>query len=122
MTDLPIYIETIGYVVSCLPEDDPERHSLSIRIERTAPNRWALRWRGQCLNFRTQEWEYEHIPSERTERWLADHRVDELGEAQGVACELAPTLCVGPYDVAGFLAWREKQQATADASSDRRPA
>jgi hypothetical protein len=112
MDDLPVYIESIGYVVSCLPENDVERYSLAIRVERTAPDRWALRWRGQCLNVTTREWEYEHIPSERSEAWLADHRVTELGAAQNIACELAPTLRVGPYDVAGFLQWRESRRGT----------
>lgn len=107
--ELPIHIEVVGYIVSCLPEGDPERHHLSIKIDRTAPNRWALRWHGECLNIRTREWEYEHIPSERTDEWLADHRVNDFSEAKRIACELAPALTIGPYDVAGFLVWRESQ-------------
>lgn len=53
---------------------------------------WAVRWLGRCLD-RNGQWEFEPLPSARTDEWLADHRFDR-DTALRLAHAAAPQLTV----------------------------
>lgn len=40
-----------------------------VRVEWCGEDKWAIRNRGECLN-RNGEWEYEPLPSSRTDEFL----------------------------------------------------
>lgn len=90
--------------ISSMPEDMPERYHFTIEVKRTAPERFAVRWRGDCWNNETHEWDYEHIPSERTDEWKAAHRYS-YDEAIRLARELAPTLKTNGRTVHEWMAY-----------------
>lgn len=81
---------------SCFEIDtgDPFR---PIRVERagqrSGPPKWAVRRGGECLNHRG-EWEYEPIPSSRTDGWLRSHRWGNLESAWNAAVMAARKLDV----------------------------
>lgn len=113
-SDDDIRVERIYQTLSCtevslMPEGMPERHHFTIEVKRTAPDRFAVRWNGSCLNGKTDEWEYEHIPSERTDDWLADHRFG-YDEALRRAREIAPKLWVNGRTVQEWMAYMESKK------------
>lgn len=92
-----------AYEVSCFPEDDIAwAGTFTIRVERRAPDLWAVCRNSRCLSS-TGEWDYESIPSERAEEWKAAHRFD-LDTALRLAKEAAPRITVNGFTVAHALA------------------
>jgi hypothetical protein len=88
-----------AYAVSCLPEDDPAWCGLFvITVVRRAPDSWAVVWRGRCLSA-IGEWDWEQIPSERTDDWKVAHRFD-LDTALHLARNAAPLLKTNGHTVA----------------------
>jgi hypothetical protein len=55
-----------------------DKHDWTITVEDGGSEYgWAVRKSARrCLN-RDGEWEHEHIPSERSDEWLAEHRFPE---------------------------------------------
>ena len=105
---LPIMQEITGYSITCVPEDNPERYLMTIRVEKTGPDRWAVRWSGRVLNFHTKAWsDYEPLNSSRTDEWKAAHRTD-LETALIHARALAPHLRINGMDVQRFINWHEE--------------
>lgn len=90
------------YTVSALPEDDVNAHHFSIKVAYRGGGRWAVLHNGWCLN-RAGQWEYEHVPSERTDEWLAEHRFP-LGEALAMARAELPRLVVNGMTTAQAVA------------------
>lgn len=107
MSDLTIFQEVGSYRVTCVPEDHPEQWRMVLRVERTAPIFWAVRWDGQVLNVETREWEHEPMNSGRTQEWLSTHRA-HLDEAIQIAREMAPTLTINGHTVQDFLDWQHE--------------
>jgi hypothetical protein len=93
-----------AYEVCAVPYDEYGNYlSFLITVERTHhTGTWAVRLRGRCLGA-DGEWDWEHIPSERTDEWLHSHRFD-LETALKLAVEVAPTITVNGYTVADALA------------------
>jgi hypothetical protein len=79
----------------------------ALTVERTAPDRWAVRRGQRCLNA-DGGWDWESIPSERTDEWLAEHRFDE-STALALARDAAPKVTVNGWTVGRANAewWRE---------------
>ena len=93
-----VRVEPTRYSVSILPETSINHGSYEITVEYRGAGRWAVCNGGSCLDA-AGEWEYESIPSEREDEWLAAHRFD-LDAALRLAREAAPDLTVNGWSVA----------------------
>jgi hypothetical protein len=99
-----------SYTVSCLPYDDINSSSFSIKIDYAGHGRWAVRFDGsRCLDANGR-WDWESIPSERTDEWFTTHRF-ELDMALRLAKEQAPLVKVNGRNVEQVLAWYETRNA-----------
>jgi len=99
-TPEPVVLVT-EYTVSCLPEGHQERSDFEITVAYRSPGKWAVsRW-SRCLDAKGR-WDYESIPSEREDEWLARHRCD-LETALRLARAEAPKVTVNGYTVADAL-------------------
>ncbi len=45
------------------------------------PNKWAIRRGSSVMNKKTGQFEYEPLPSSRTDKWLKDHRFNNYTSA-----------------------------------------
>ncbi len=89
------------YSVSMLPIDHREHGHFEITVEWRGDGRWAVMHMGYCLGT-DGDWEYESIPSERRDEWLATHRFD-LDTALRLAKEAAPKVTVNGWTVERVL-------------------
>lgn len=95
------------YSISSLPDNDRERDLFTIHVDRRGHDSWAVLLRGAfCLSVEG-EWEYEHIPSDRTADWLAEHRFD-LDDAMTWARHMLDTVVVNGMTVEDVIARREE--------------
>lgn len=95
MTEHPATAMPIKYSVSCLPIDHPEHRHFELYVEWRGKDRWAVTdGFSNCLNS-DGEWDYEMMPSERTDEWLANHRFDQE-TALKLAAEKSPKIEVAP--------------------------
>jgi hypothetical protein len=62
-----------------------------ISVEWCFKNRWAVRCKGHCLN-KKGVWEYEPLPSNRTEAFLKRCRFDTAEQARKAADKDGPIL------------------------------
>jgi hypothetical protein len=86
-----ITITPISYLVSDLPEDDPDSQVWRLTIEKRGPgDSWAVIHHAYCLS-RTGKWDYEPLPSSRTPTFLKRHRFT-LAEASIAARRELPKL------------------------------
>lgn len=99
-----------SFTVTCVTEaeDDVNWHLFSINVVYAGRGRWAIRRHGRCLNAAGQ-WDYESIPSERTDEWLAAYRFDRE-TALRLAAEAAPKVTVNGWTVTGVLADARKRR------------
>lgn len=100
-----IFESATEYTVSCIPEDNINRPVFEITVAYRGNGRWAVCRLRQCLGSDGQ-WDYESIPSERTDEWLATHRFD-LETALKLAREAAPKIRTNGASVADVLRWKE---------------
>jgi hypothetical protein len=103
-----VTVEATAYTVSAVPETIQDWDLFAITVERTAPGRYAIRRRSRCLST-DLVWEWESIPSDRTDEWLATHRFD-LDTALRLAKEAAPAVTVNGHTVADALTWGGEAQ------------
>lgn len=103
-------VQPTSYTVSCLPYDDINAESYSIRVDYAGHDRWAVRQRGSRCLAADGKWEWEPIPSEHDDDWLAAHRFD-LDTALRLAKEQALLVKVNGRTVEQVLAWYETRQA-----------
>lgn len=96
------YAHVTEYTVSALPEDNINHGHMSITVAYRGRGLWAVSRHRMCLG-RDGEWDWESIPSERTDEWLADHRFTRR-EALKLARQEAPNLTVNGHTVADVLA------------------
>jgi hypothetical protein len=89
------------YRVNCLTDDDINGHLFGITVEYRGRGLWAVNRLGRCLGT-DGVWDYESIPSEREDEWLATHRFDEETALQ-LAREAAPHVTVNGFTVADAL-------------------
>jgi len=95
-------VRATTYEVSCLPPDNINAFSYTIRVEWRVEGRWAVLRNGHQSLSVDGAWDYEHIPSERRDEWLETHRFD-LDTALQLAQEQAPLLRCNGYTVADAL-------------------
>lgn len=91
MSEIVAVLERVSF--SPFPADSFDRAVWEITVNRAQGfdgERWAVRQMGRVLNVQTEVWEYEPIPSDRTDQWLAMHRFDSYEGACRVAIRLAP--------------------------------
>ena len=91
------------YTVTCLPEHVEDASSWSLTVEYRGRGLWAVKRHSHNLA-RSGEWDYEHIPAEREDEWLAEHRFP-LEEALELAKQAAPDVIVNGLTPADLLAW-----------------
>ncbi|MEU5945119.1 hypothetical protein ABZ793_06100 [Micromonospora sp. NPDC047465] len=96
------------YTVCALPEDDINAHSYAITVAYRGRGLWAVTRYRRCLGT-DGEWDWESIPSEREDEWLATHRF-ALDEALRLAAEHAPKITVNGWTVADALAAAERRK------------
>lgn len=101
------------YEVNCLPEDDINAAGFALAVEYRGRGRWAVVRHGQCLAA-DGTWDYESVPSERADEWLAQYRHD-LDTALRLAREAAPRVTVNGWTVDDALAMHA---ATSDEERD----
>jgi hypothetical protein len=102
------YVTTTEWSVNCLPEDDPERSNWTITVKYRGRGLWAIKHGAFCLS-KAGEWDYEMLPSELTDDWLADHRFDQETAIE-LARKHAPSITVNGLTPAGLLAWRAQRK------------
>lgn len=82
------------YTVSAVPEDHPTWYHWEINVQRIRRRdgavRWAVLWGPDCLGA-DGEWDYNSVPSEHSDEWLAEHRFD-LETAMRLAIAAAPEI------------------------------
>lgn len=110
MTTVPEpIVKATQYSVCCLPEDGINSHVYEITVEYRGNDRWAVKRHSQCLGS-DGTWDWESIPSEREDEWLAEHRFD-LGTALKLAKEQAPLVTVNGLTVADAVRIAERRTA-----------
>lgn len=98
------YERPTQYVVSAVPEDlCMDYYAWNIEVDWRGPgDLWAVKRFSQCLGS-DGLWDYESIPSERTDEWKRTHRFP-LAEALRLAHEAAPSVVVNGITPADLLA------------------
>ncbi|MDX3637800.1 hypothetical protein PV728_48030 [Streptomyces europaeiscabiei] len=86
------YVQATRYEVSLFPEGAEPRRHFTITVEWRGSQSWAVLDGPYCLG-KDGGWEYEPLPSNRDDEWLAAHRFD-LDTAQQLAKQAAPHLVV----------------------------
>lgn len=94
---LAVTVRVTQHSVSVLPESSINHGSFEVTVDYRGGGRWAVKNRGFCLSA-TGEWDYESIPSEREDEWLADHRFHEE-TALRLAREAVQTITVNGWSV-----------------------
>ena len=85
---MTVHVDISEVTVSVLPRDHIDRDIYEITVAWRGRDRWAVCRMRQCLGS-DGEWDYESIPSERSEEWLATHRFS-YEEALSLAVKAAP--------------------------------
>lgn len=93
------------YTVNAIPDgvDEADRSLFEIKVEWRGRDRWAVTRPGRRCLGTDGEWDWESLPSERTDDWLATHRFD-LDTALRLAREAAPRVTVNGWTVAQVIA------------------
>lgn len=98
--ELSTTVRATRYEVTALPDDIVHNRSgFVLTVEARGRGRWAVCEGGRCWNRRTKDWDYESLPSGRTDEWLAEHRFDRLTQALLEAQACAPVLTVNGWTV-----------------------
>lgn len=121
MTVLPAPTVTpTAYRVSLLPEGRGA-HVFDVTVEYRGRGTWAVLHSGYCLGT-GGDWEYESIPSERADAWIASHRFP-LEEALDLASEAAPHVTVNGRTAAEVLlaSWAREGPIPAGGNAEDCP-
>ena len=92
MTAPSPYAIATQYAVTLLPETDINSPFYEITVDYRGHGLWAITRHRECMNH-DGGWDWEPIPSEREDDWLAAHRFD-LDTALRLAKEAAPHVTV----------------------------
>ena len=96
-------VRATRYEVSCLPENFINAEAFALSVEYRGREKWAvLDGSHMCLSV-DGGWDWESIPSEREDEWLAEHRFD-LDTALQMAKEHAPKVVINGYTIPDVLA------------------
>ena len=89
MPDIPEpTVRATCYDVTCLPPDNINAHVYTIKVEYRGHGKWAV-LNGKRAYDATGDADWEPIPGEREDDWLATHR-HTLAEAFAIAGRGAP--------------------------------
>lgn len=88
-------------IFSALPDDHPDRDLFEVKVAWRGRDRYAVLRRSRCLG-RDGTWDYESIPSERTDDWIATHRF-AYDEALKLAHQACQGITVNGHTVADVL-------------------
>jgi len=79
------------YTISLLPPTSADYTVWAVKVEFRGFDKWAVTNMELCLN-NQQEWVHEILPSERDDKWLAEHRFDEQTAIE-LAKQAVETVC-----------------------------
>lgn len=99
------YVRITEVTVSAVPEASINHSVFSVQVAWRGEEKYAVVRLGRCLGV-DGTWDYESIPSERTDEWIATHRFT-YDEAYRRAIDVAPTIMVNGFTVADVLARAE---------------
>ena len=102
-------VHATRFEFSDLPEGDFNRPVWTVAAEHRGGDRWAVIRLGHCLGA-DGDWDYESIPSEREDEWLAGHRFDR-DTALRLAEENSHSVTVNGLTAADMLARHNTQEA-----------
>lgn len=109
---LGVHAEVTQVTVCAVDERSDDWMELAITVEKTAPDRWAVRRHRRCLS-RSGGWVWESVPTERTDEFLAEHRFG-FAEALRRAREAAPHVTVNGYTAERVnVEWRQGEVSTS---------
>lgn len=94
--------------VSAVPFDDPESTLFTLTVSWRGGETYAVLKRGHWNLGTDGEWDFEVLPSERTDEWIATHRFS-YDEALELAVKHAPSMTCNGQTVEQYLAWRAEQ-------------
>lgn len=100
---VPVTAEPVAYEVTAYPFHDINRDLFALRVERRGDDSWAVLRRGAAWNWRTKAWDYEPLPSSRTDAYKRTHRFP-LEQALAIAREQAPLITVNGWTVSAAIA------------------
>jgi hypothetical protein len=96
-----VIAEPSAYTVYLRGTDSYEHMTYAISVERNPgivrgveAVRWAVRWMGRCLAVDGKHWDWEPLPSSRSDEWLEEYRFDTFDAALAAAQEAAPKIVV----------------------------
>lgn len=113
--EIPVFEMPTQYTICALDADHIDAHLFEVQVEYRGGGRWAVcRWK-RCLDA-AGDWDYESIPGEREDEWLATHRFD-LETALRLARVAAPKLTVNGRRAAD-LARRRASSASPEGNTD----
>ncbi|GLZ62860.1 hypothetical protein [Micromonospora sp. NBRC 107095] len=101
-------VRTTEYTVCALPEDHFDAGMFSITVADRGSGKWAV-LRGKLCLGADGTWDFEPIPSDRTDEWKAAHRFDEA-TAIRLAREAAPKLRINGWTPESILAHDRRVQ------------
>ena len=118
MTSSEVDVLVTEYEVSILPRDDINRSAWSLNVAYRGHGLYAVIAHRCCLSS-SGSWDYEVIPSEREDEWIAEHRFP-LEEALQLAAEHAPNVVCNGMTAVELQEWlREHRAATGSPVGDR---
>lgn len=100
-------VEPTRYLVTQIPLSHENSAIWSLELAWRGPESWAVMWNSRCLNA-DNEWDYEPLPSERSDQWIADHRFT-FDEARERAIAALPQLRINGMTSADVLALMAKR-------------
>lgn len=91
---MTITIKPTQYLVTGLPDGDPDSQVWSLTIEwrGPGPDSWAVMHHAYCLS-KGGKWDYEPLPSSRTDAFIKRHRFT-LAAAEHAARRELPKLII----------------------------
>lgn len=102
-------VRVTRYEVSSYPPDDINSHCFTLAVEYRGEGKWAVLNGRQALDA-SGDMDWEPIPSERDDEWLAAHRFD-LDTALAIAKKAAPKMTVNGITVTEALARHTAREA-----------
>lgn len=101
MTSPQIHVRITEVTVSAIPDGNINHDVFSVQVAWRGGETYAVTRRGRCLSA-AGTWDYESIPSERTDEWIAAHRFT-YDEAYRRAIDVAPTITTNGFTVEDVL-------------------
>jgi len=94
-----------AYEINAYPYEDVNTSVYAIKVEYRGRDLWAVKHMSSCFDADGRK-EYESIPSERKDEWLARFRFD-LDTALALARKVAPLVTVNGNTAGDIAAWTD---------------